>query len=933
MTASFKRNRARLMGGAATSLVLLLAGTGIAQAQDASDASNVDEVVVTGIRAGIESSIAVKKKESSIVEVVSAEDIGKLPDVSIAESIGRLPGLALQRLDGRGQVLSIRGLAPDFSTALLNGREQVTTGNNRGVEFDQYPSELLSSVVIYKTPDAALLGQGLAGTADMRTVRPLEYGKRAIAAGYRYEWNDIGALAAGSTDKGQRYSVSYIDQYFDGKLGLALGYSHINTPYQSERWNAWGYPTVDLGDNRYGQGPSNARTPLPGYSEEAGKLVLGGAKPYVMSGELERDSVMGTLEIKPDARATHTIDVFYSEFSDVQNLKGIEFPLYWSGATLQPTTTVDNGMITSGTFSGVGAVVRNDMNTRDATLASVGWNTTAQMGDHWTAVVDLSLSKVERTDMVLESYSGTGRPGVGATDTLGFQMMGDGRAMFSSSIDYADPSLIKLTMPQGWGSNAALPGGQDGYLNMPSTEDKLWAARVSAKRELENDWFDSVEFGLNLTDRSKTLDNEEWFLKVAGHPASVPIPASAITGTTSLDFIGIDGMVSYDPMALINSGVYSRVANPNADVAVKSWRVDEKVSVAFVKADIDAMVGSIPMTGNIGLQMVNTDQSSDALGAIGSPGPGGSIYTRPLSGGDEYTNFLPSLNLTFALPNEQLLRFGAARTMARARMDQMRASVQFNFDQGKATSTNLANSPWSANGGNPELKPWLADSIDVSYEKYFGRKAYVSAAAYYKDLKTYVYDRSELYDFSGVAYSGPTAPTLHQGYLTTPQNGEGGKIYGLELTASVPFGMFAEILDGFGVSGSASFTESSIKPNPGDPATPIPGLSDTVINTTIYYEKNGFEARVSDRYRSKFLGEVSGFGNGRTQRFVDAESVIDAQIGYRFGEGPMEGLSVLFQANNLTDEPFTTYQNSDSRQVTDFQRYGRTYMLGVNYRF
>ncbi|NEX92362.1 TonB-dependent receptor [Caulobacter sp. 17J65-9] len=910
MTASFKRNRARLMGGAATSLVLLLAGAGVAQAQDASEASNVDEVVVTGIRAGIESSIAVKKKESSIVEVVSAEDIGKLPDVSIAESIGRLPGLALQRLDGRGQVLSIRGLAPDFSTALLNGREQVTTGNNRGVEFDQYPSELLSSVVVYKTPDAALLGQGLAGTADMRTVRPLEYGKRAIAAGYRYEWNDIGALAAGSTDKGQRYSVSYIDQYFDGKLGLALGYSHINTPYQSERWNAWGYPNAD-----------------------ANNVVIGGAKPYVMSGELERDSVMGTLEIKPDARATHTIDVFYSEFSDTQNLKGIEFPLYWSSASLAPGYTTDNGMVTEGTFTGVGAVVRNDMNTRDATLASVGWNTTAQMGDHWTAVVDLSLSKVDRTDMVLESYSGTGRPGVGATATIDFNMMDDGRAMFSSNINYADPNLIKLTMPQGWGSNSALPGGQDGYLNMPSTEDKLWAARVSAKRELENDWFDSVEFGLNLTDRTKTLDNEEWFLKVAGHPASVPIPASAITGTTALDFIGIPGMVSYDPMALINSGVYSRVANPNADVAVKSWRVDEKVSVAFVKADIDAMVGGVPVTGNIGLQMVNTDQSSDALGAIGSPGPGGSIYTRPLSGGDEYTNFLPSLNLTFALPNEQLLRFGAARTMARARMDQMRASVQFNYDQGKATSTSLANSPWSANGGNPELKPWLADSIDVSYEKYFGRKAYVSAAAYYKDLKTYVYDRSELYDFSGVAYTGPTPPTLHEGYLTTPQNGEGGKIYGLELTASVPFGMFAEILDGFGVSGSASFTESSIKPNPGDPATPIPGLSDTVINTTIYYEKNGFEARISDRYRSKFLGEVSGFGNGRTQRFVDAESVIDAQIGYRFGEGPMEGLSVLFQANNLTDEPFTTYQNNDSRQVTDFQRYGRTYMLGVNYRF
>src|SRR5690606_22587697 len=149
--------------------------------------TQVEEIVVTGIRRSIEASISAKANNTSIVEVVSAEDIGKLPDVSIAESLARLPGVTSQRLDGRSQLISIRGLGPDFTTALLNGRELVTTGDNRGVEFDQFPAELLGSVVVYKTPDAGLIGQGLAGTVDMRTIRPLSYGRQAVAVNYRYE--------------------------------------------------------------------------------------------------------------------------------------------------------------------------------------------------------------------------------------------------------------------------------------------------------------------------------------------------------------------------------------------------------------------------------------------------------------------------------------------------------------------------------------------------------------------------------------------------------------------------------------------------------------------------------------------------------------------------------------------------------------------------
>ena len=198
---------------------------------------------VSGIRAGIESAIEVKRDSDSIVEVISAEDLGKLPDVSIADSLARLTGLAAQRVAGRASTVSIRGLSGDFGTTLLNGREQVSVGDNRTVEFDQFPSELINQVVVYKTPDASLVGQGLSGTIDLRTIRPLTFQERVVSLNARGEKNSLGKVNSDSDDIGSRVSAFYVDQFMDDKLGIALGYARLDSPGQAQRWEAWGYPT------------------------------------------------------------------------------------------------------------------------------------------------------------------------------------------------------------------------------------------------------------------------------------------------------------------------------------------------------------------------------------------------------------------------------------------------------------------------------------------------------------------------------------------------------------------------------------------------------------------------------------------------------------------------------------------------------------------
>ncbi len=267
---------------------------------------------VVGIRAGIEQLDRHQAgRNTQIVEVISAEDIGKLPDSSIAESIARLPGLTAQRERGRATQINIRGLSGDFAGTTLNGREQTSTGDNRGVEFDQYPSELLSSVVVYKTPDATLLGQGLSGTVDMRTARPLEWKERVFTVGYRADQNTVN----GSNEYGNRYGFSYIDQFLDNTFGIAFGYAHLDSPQPGFQNEAWGYA----------DGP-------------AGTKVIGGGKLYKFDDNLKRDGVMATLQYRPSDFYETSVDLFYSQYDKTEIKAGVEFGTAWGRAFCSPDT-------------------------------------------------------------------------------------------------------------------------------------------------------------------------------------------------------------------------------------------------------------------------------------------------------------------------------------------------------------------------------------------------------------------------------------------------------------------------------------------------------------------------------------------------------------------------------------------------------------------
>jgi iron complex outermembrane receptor protein len=912
--------------------IFLVASSGAAMAQEQS-AENIDEVVVTGLRKSIQDSINVKKEESSIVEVVSAEDIGKLPDASIAEAIGRLPGIAAQRTNGRAQTLSIRGLGPDFTVTTFNGREQASTTDNRTVEFDQYPSELVTQVKIYKTPDAGMAYQGIAGTTDIATVHPLAMSDRKLAFGYKREVNQQDANIPGLPDAGDRVNGTYIDQFMEGKLGVALGIAYNKTPYQAQTREPWGYPEVN------------------------GDLVIGGDKDGVQSSYYKRTAYMGVVEYKPTDSLHMLLDAYHSDFRELQTIQRMEYGTVWSGATLTNPGPVEKDRIQSGSFPNVPfLVVENYNNDREAQVDAIGLNTQVDFADHWNVEADLSWSKVDRNDLRLESTAGLGTMNDPAllppTESVSFTTDKDGISHMTPSLNYSDYGTVFLTDPGGWGGGPR----RSGFVGAPDISDEIQAVRLAATRKFDEAFFlEDVSFGVNYADRTKSKNQFQSNLWLPGNISHAVVPEDFRTGIADSSFFGSPhGLISYDALGLYRSGFWqpiNSVDDPNANAGdrinnvMNTWEVNEKLTTAFLKFGISTELDGIPITGNIGVQAISVDQASDLhLTSTVIPPNTASLPVTVVTEGDKYTDILPSLNLAFEFPHELKWRIGAATTVARPRLDDLGGGASYTVVSDQATPPNFDGTQfyWTRNGGgNPKLKPWRANSFDMSLEKYFGNRAYVSAAIYWKDIKTYIFNESTIEDFSDVPLPPvpPGDPSTYteadanrMGVSTLKSNGNGGYVKGIEFTASIPFSLFADALDGFGFIASAAKNDSSIVINKVE--TPIPGLSTKVINSTLYYEKYGFSARVSNRYRDDFIGEVPAFDATLTLNNVSAESLVDAQIGYTFGSGVMKGLSVSLSGTNLTDEPFVLNNiGTTPYNLIKYQKYGAVYALAVSYVF
>ncbi len=942
----------RITPVALAAVTLLNAAPALAQTS-----GEVQTVTVTGIRRAIETAITQKKTADTIIESITSEDLGKLPDPSIADSIARLPGVAAQRNKGSGkaQQISVRGMSPDFNGAMLNGREVASSGDSRGVDLDLYPGELLNGVDIYKTPHAALSTTGISSSIDLKTIRPLNSSGRQIALNYREQKTGVDNGVPNGEGKGDRMSFAYVDQFFNRTFGIALGATKFEEKGSGQlRANTWGGWTPEL-DTVTGTGAACDANGKPvGWVKPATCVgVPGGFGRDIEYSDQERTALMATLQWRPSKSFETTLDLFQSKGKQANFKKGIEGfigggsdPHNYRGAPSLSNATASGNIATSGTINNFKGVIRNHNEGNDDKLDAMGLNAKWKLAD-WELVGDIANSKVTKNSARYETtggLAGNGNPAQsngaaatpGATGTIswtGFTGGNHGDLKFTSSTDFANRSTVVLTDVMGWGGGTLTP--QAGYVAAPSVGDELNNLRIGAKRALGWGWVSGVDFGLLATDRQKISTTQEGFLVINGTTA--PFASAPIPGADTLTVDGIRIAV-WDPRGSLGT-IYSLRPNVYGTVINRNWSVKEEVTTTYAKFDLDGEVFGRGVTGNVGAQIVNTDQRS--TGFVNDSGRcTGSTAASCVSqsGGKSYTDVLPSLNLNIDMGNDLFTRLGIGKTMSRPTMRDMRASV----DQPSLANPPLTPQRYVSSGGNPEVEPFRATAYDLSVEKYFGNKGYVSLAGFYKDIDTYVLNLPGLYDFKGVLPANATIPAGGTvGFLNRPTNGKGGRIHGFEAAVNIPLNMVWGALDGFGVFFNHSDTNSSITIGPSQlaglintPITiPLPGLSKKVTNFRAYYEKHGLQLSVASRKRSDFLGINPDYKDDVEITFIRGETVVDAQIGYTFPERSfLKGLSVLLQVNNLGDELFQQYtENRDN--PTDTKRFGKTYLLGLNYKF
>ena len=935
---------------AALGIALFVSTAAYAQDAPAPAADEGDEIIVTGFRASIENAIQAKRSTDFIADIISADDIAGLPDVSIAESLARLPGVSSQRTGGQASALNIRGLSQDLVSATLNGREQVATSGNRTIEFDQYPSELISQAAVYKTPIASIIEGGIAGKVELKTVRPLD-SKDSFSGqvNFRGLYNDRAKQNPDVSNKGYRASGSVQFKLADDTLGIALGYSRLYQPNVATRFVQFDFPS-----------PGNNGSPVRDLNGDGQPEIFNfGFEGIQFGGRETRDGGIAVVEWKPSDRLHVLIDGYYSRFKSDVKRRGFRVtgaqsgdnqfqnPIIVNNAVVGGRVTNQIGSTTAG-FALSTELVNQDEGRLDE-LYTFGGNLAYDVSEKVKAALDVSYSSGEsffnNSGVNLGSFTQT-PTGLRASNQIPGVITVDSQlnGINLPTIRQITTNFTDLTAAGG----GFLLAGQ--FLVPQRDTDKLFAVAGDLVFEAGDGFIKDIKIGGRYARRNGTrIVTTFSTFNIPGGPLELPANLVSISGfngdfaRAGLPNFGVVDINGAFNLAFGNTLGTRQVTSqdfPDLDFPLdQSFKIKENTYTGYGQIDFSTIAGSLPFRGNIGLRVIKTDQSSTVF-AVDNNLPRDDRNTiirenrRFVTRGKSFTDFLPSVNAILELSPKDLLRLSYTQQISRPRFVDLRASISVSTG-GDGNTT--------GSGGNPQLDPFKANQFDASYEHYFGKSGIISAAAFYKDLRTFVVQGS-IPNFNFVA-NGLTPPPIVGsnppragnpiGTFSAPINGKGGFVYGFEFGFSKTFVELPSPFDGLGVIVNYAYSQSNLNTTSTTSGRTLnldlAGLSKHVLNPTIFYEKAGFGARVSGRYRSSFVSPQIGV----SELIITSapETVIDAQLSYDFPETSiLKGLKLLAQANNLTDEPTRTFFGQQAQTGT-IQNFGRTFFLGATYKF
>lgn len=866
-------------------LAALAGHAGMAFGQQAAQTEELEEVIVTGIRASYASSLETKRDEIAMVDAITAEDVTKFPDKNLAEALQRIPGVTLNREFGEGERINIRGTDDSLTKMLFNGHSLATAdwfildqlNSTRSFNYLMLPADIIGEVKVYKSQQADLEEGGVGGTVDVITRNPFDLESMTISGSLQGAYADL----ADKTDP--QASALFSWKNADSTFGVLVAGVYQERSIRRDGVEVLGY--------QEGETDTGVTALVPTH--------IGSA---LFQQDRKRTGGNIAVQFAPSDDLKFTLTGLYSKF-DGDNLN--ENYMAWGTRVLN-----NNGTLTNVTMQGdtavAGTLTSRDNGTGDfaivydaidrfatTTSSNIDLVTDWNVGDDWSFKIRVGYTEASG-DTEAQPFVEFGAPG-----SFTYDLRGKAPQVAFNTLDPTEPDDMAFIFSS---------------LHQILNDDSETYGYVDAERKLGWGALDSLKFGAKFTDHDRDLV----FNATTYGGFHVPIntlPASTFAGggmpSDFLDSIAASGtLTNYWQVnrSQVESILFENLRNGPARVLYpqQSFSISENVYGGYLMGNLKGE----RWRGNVGVRYVRTEQTSN--GYVTSPA--GSISNPygnydPISVDHNYDNWLPSLNFAYDINEDLVGRFSAARTMTRPDFTDIAPRASLN--PGALTGTS----------GNPKLDPFEADQFDVSLEWYHGDDAAIVGAIFYKDIKSFITDSPEEQFHNVNTATPPAVACVNVGtdlwscpfLVNARTNGNGGKVQGFEFAINQPIGA------GFGVN--ANYTYADGEADNGDP---LPGNSQDTYNVVGYYEIPLLSVRLAYTYRSDFFVQF----DRSTQLNQKAFDQLDASVQFNLNEN----IAFTLDAQNLTDEKIEQYATDTFRPRAIYDN-GRMYYFGVRMKY
>ncbi|MES1200068.1 MAG: TonB-dependent receptor [Pseudomonadota bacterium] len=883
---------------AAFTLALLGAPQAFAQTEttSSSSTSESDTIVVRGVRASLQSSQDIKRNSDQVMDTIVAEDIGKLPDNNVIEALQHVTGVQVSRNAAEANQLLIRGL-PDIAT-LVNGRE-IFTSTGRFITLQDIPAELLARVDVQKSARADDLEGGIAGVVDVHLHRPFDFQGLEVAGGAHATQSSL----SGYNDPDASFLISDRWNTGAGEFGILFDVFYSKRHYKEEILDNY----ISTQSIPFASAPGGlAYIPLTEGAQS-------------IPGDRERSAADLSLQWRPNEHTELFAEAFYTRYRN-PNSNDFFVGLPWicadaSTATIFPGTN-EVHQVTAGCYD----LTSNQsfVPHTDTYQVATGGTWT---GDRLTMTTELDYtnSRFGQTGYILDTEYYPPSDGY----TADFNYHGQGTPYMNvTGVDLTDPSQYHMrqfydqwTKQRGheadWRGDITYDMGDSGFFRQFQAGLR-YANRIASNRADNPGGLDCrgvADPGSPTHDAVAAAIASSACFKALNDPSLPGVPYHVTAGSQFNAAFGISQWMDADPNWLnANIGFLRTLfgqsptgAAPPED-PTQSFD-DREISYAgYGKANFGFNLGSIPVDGNIGLRVVETNSTlrGNTL-VISQVSPG--VFTFTYSGTEsktDTTDWLPSLNARLQLQSDLFLRFGVSRTVTHPQFAQLNPGLSLS----NSTATLLG----SGSSGNPDLNPVTSDNADLTLEYYFGPQSNVTGAVFYRRIDGYIEGANTSEVIAGVTYN-----------ITRPVNASPGDISGVELGYTQFFDFLPGVFSGLGLQTNATYVSGDFQ-----------NISKWSYNVVAIYEKGPLSMRAAYNWRDGFnAGAAPGGGQNPGTIFAKSQPWLDFSASYALNDR----LTATFDATNLLDSYYQDYFGDPNAYPRDTRRFDQTLAVGLRYRY